>query len=68
MEYTRKVKTMQVAGNPHPHIMGYWITTLIYDSPEMDCQIGERKIYKPLKNPKRLNSWADVKYTAEEIK
>ena len=60
-EYTITVKSPQIAGNPQPHLMGWWYTTLIYDSPEKDWQIGERKVYKPLKKPKRVKSWSTSK-------
>ena len=60
-EYTDVVKRPQIAGNPHPHLMGWWYITLIYDSPEKDLQIGERKIYKPLKKPVRVKTWSNSK-------
>ena len=60
-QYTTVVKSPQLAGNPHPHLMGWWYTTLIYDSPEKDWQIGEKKVYKPLKEPKRVKTWSHSK-------
>ena len=58
-EYKTVVKRPQIAGNEngHPYLMGYWIVTLIYDSPEKDCQIGERRFFKDLKEPQRLKHW-----------
>ena len=60
-QYTTVVKSPQLAGNPHPHLMGWWYTTLIYDRPEKDWQIGEKKVYKPLKEPKRVKTWSHSK-------
>ena len=60
-EYTELVKYPQIAGNPHPHLMGWWYVTLIYDSQEKDCQISSRKIFKPLKEPKQVKTWSTSK-------
>ena len=60
-EYTELVKYPQIAGNPQPHLMGWWYVTLIYDSQEKDCQISSRKIFKPLKEPKRVKTWSTSK-------
>lgn len=60
-EYTTKIKYPQIAGNPHPHLMGWWNVILIYDSPEKDWQIGEKKFYEPLEKPRRVKTWSTSK-------
>ena len=56
--YKSIVKLPQIAGNPHPYLVGYWKIELVYDSPRKDCLIAENKTYVDFPNPIRLNTWS----------